>query len=190
MKKEIDLQFYEVSEEYINYLKRFDDKVPNIKYETREKFVCGVLFNVDHNKYYAPVSSFNLPQKSNFLIKIGEYPIGSIRFSFMFPVPDSEVKIKDFSKEDAKYVRLVNDELSFCLLHKDAITKKAHEVYKLTNAGIPLYTQNCCNFKLLESKCHAWEIMKTNTLENRIKVAKAAHQGIPGQKDITKGKDR
>lgn len=162
------LAFYEISQEYIDFLKKYEDKVPNIKYETREKFICGVMFKVNGYDYYAPISSFNTPQKTNFLIEIGEYPVGSIRFSFMIPVPKDQVKLKDFSNEDKKYVRLVKEELVFCNIHMNAITKKAQEVYEYTNEGISIYKIHCCDFTLLESKCQEWIQLKSKELDTSI----------------------
>lgn len=164
MYKKNRLAFYEVSERYIEYLKRYDDKVPNIRYETREKFVCGILFNVNGNGYYAPISSFNKPQRTNHIIKVGEYPVGSIRFSFMFPVPDSEIRRKDFSKEDQHYKNLINSEYRYCKIHQAAILKKAKEVYDRTLNDVPTYAMNCCDFKLLESKCKEWEKLHENEI--------------------------
>ena len=41
------LRFYEIKETYINYLKVYDEKIPNIKYNTNDKFLCGILFKID-----------------------------------------------------------------------------------------------------------------------------------------------
>lgn len=37
------LAFYEITDKYLKYIKRFEDKVPNLKYETREK-LCAELY--------------------------------------------------------------------------------------------------------------------------------------------------
>ncbi len=159
------IKFYDVNLDYIDFLKKFESKVPDIKYETREKFVSGVLFEINEMKYYAPVSSFKNKQKTNYVIKIGDYPVGSIRFSFMFPVPDSELKLKDFSTEKSDYRNLVNSELRFINKYRDAIRKKAFEVYNLTkNKKIDLYTRNCCDFELLETKCKEYIEIQNNAL--------------------------
>ncbi|MEG0408552.1 MAG: type III toxin-antitoxin system ToxN/AbiQ family toxin [Bacilli bacterium] len=196
--KQNNLKFYEVSERYIEYLKQFDNKIPNLKYETREKFVCGILFNINGNEYYAPVSSFNKPQKTNYVIKIGEYPVGSIRFSFMFPVPKSEIKIKNFSKENQDYKYLINSEYLYCKEHKGELVNKARNVYQRTVNDVPTYKQNCCKFKLLEDKCKEWELShkkekkditknKLPTLSARITNAKGIkNQNTTNIKGITK----
>lgn len=40
------LMFYEVSKQYIDYLKLFEPKIPNINYGTNNKFVCGIVLSV------------------------------------------------------------------------------------------------------------------------------------------------
>ncbi|WP_304841984.1 type III toxin-antitoxin system ToxN/AbiQ family toxin [Dubosiella newyorkensis] len=87
MKKKNKLGFYDVNIDYIDYLKQFDPKVPNIIYDSHQKFLCGVVFKINGLKYYVPVSSFNREMQSNYVIQVGGIPVGSLRFSFMFPVP-------------------------------------------------------------------------------------------------------
>ena len=87
MKRNNKIGFYDVNIDYIEYLKQFDPKVPNIVYDSHQKFLCGVIFKINGMKYYVPVSSFNREVQSNYLIQVGGIPVGSLRFSFMFPVP-------------------------------------------------------------------------------------------------------
>lgn len=153
------LMFYEVSEQYIDYLKLFEPKIPNINYGTNNKFVCGIVLSVDGFDYFAPISSFKKQQKTNILIKNsnGE-TVSSIRFSFMFPIPKTEIKIKDFSKEEYKYRRLLLEEWQYCNSIKDKIISKANYIYKRYNSGYDkMLTKNCCNFKLLENKSLAYQ---------------------------------
>lgn len=35
-------KFYEVDKEYVKFLQRHEGKIPNISYDTNDKFVCGV----------------------------------------------------------------------------------------------------------------------------------------------------
>jgi len=146
--------FYDVDKEYIGYLKQFEQKIPNISYDKHDKFVCGIVLTVNGFNYFAPVSSFNKSQKTNFLIndKIGN-AVASIRFSFMFPVPNELLKIKEFHKEEEKYRNLLQYEYKYCNKHIDEIYKKAQYVYKRVKIKDSFYSKICCNFELLEIKC-------------------------------------
>ena len=50
------LRFYDINEEYIQFLKSIDSQVPDIKYESNNKFVCGIVLNINDVKYYAHIS--------------------------------------------------------------------------------------------------------------------------------------
>ena len=63
------LNFYCVDQGYVDELKRIDPKIPNAQYEVHNKFMCGVLFEIDGLEYFAPISSFKKTQKTNFFIK-------------------------------------------------------------------------------------------------------------------------
>ena len=148
-------KFYEVDKDYVAFLKTKDDKIPDISYTTNDKFICGVLFEINDMKYYAPVSSFNKAQKSNILIKSSKGRItSSIRFSFMFPVPDEMLQVKDFSKEKDHYKRLLLEELTYCNKNAEKIINKAKYIYRVvTEEKNELMQTNCCNFKSLEKAC-------------------------------------
>lgn len=186
--KDSRLYFYEVSKEYLDYLRKFESRIPNIEYANREKFVAGVLFKINDLNYLAPVSSFNKKQYTNYVMKFGEYPVGSIRFSFMMPVPDSELHLKDFSNETQSYKRLVIQELQLCNKNRSTIRKEALNIYnRRTSNLIPFLNDVCCDFKKLESQCQEWikvhdneileskptvsTIVSDNSLSNRINKA-------------------
>nr|WP_304963925.1 type III toxin-antitoxin system ToxN/AbiQ family toxin [uncultured Dubosiella sp.] len=157
MKKNNRISFYDVNIDYINYLKQFDPKVPNIVYDSHQKFLCGVVFKINGMKYYVPVSSFNKEMQSNYVIQIGGIPVGSLRFSFMFPVPDSEIELKRIWREqDHDYRFLMNKELNFCVEHSEAIQAKARSVYFNVQKNRPKIGHFFCDFKKLERKCKEW----------------------------------
>lgn len=147
------LNFYEVDKEYISYLKNFEPKIPNISYSTHDKFVCGVILKIDNIKYFAPISSYKIPQRTNFIIRNeNNTPISSIRFSYMFPSPDEAIKLKDFSNEEYRYRRLLMTELNYCNNNANQIYDKAKVVYNI-GCNKDHYLNNlCCDFKLLEEK--------------------------------------
>jgi protein AbiQ len=147
------IKFYEVDENYLNYLKHFDRQIPDMNYSRFNKFVCGVVLTIGNLDYFAPISSFNKKQSTNFVIKDKGRDISSIRFCFMFPAPDEMIKLKDFLTVPQHYRDLLNAEVNFCNKNVDEIHKIAKRVYKIgTNPNHPL-SHTCCDFKLLEEKC-------------------------------------
>lgn len=108
------LRFYEVEENYISYLKKFDEKIPDIIYDKFNKFVCGIVLTIGHFNYFAPVTSFKQQQRTNILILDKGRPISSIRFCFMFPAPEEVIKLKDFISLPTRYRDLLNAEIKFC----------------------------------------------------------------------------
>ena len=147
-----ELNFYTVDPDYIEALQAVDPKVPNIKYETHDKFACGVLFEIAGHEYFAPISSFKHQQKTNFIIKNSKgKPVGCVRFSFMFPIPKGLQVIKDFSAEDPKRKRLLIEELAYCNKHAQRIKSKALHVYRTATSGEDAQMAAvCCDFKALE----------------------------------------
>ena len=164
-----NLYFYEVDKDYLNFLqkseieKRGFTKVPNHDYDSNEKFVCGIVLNINDLNYYAPVSSYSTKQKDNILIIDKKAKVkGSIRFNYMFPVPDFCLSYKDFSKEeDLGYRNLLNIEYDFCLDNEVVIRNKARRTHKKVIKNLsPSLVKNSCDFNLLEQKCKEYELTK------------------------------
>jgi len=121
-----------------------------------DKFLCGIVLNVEGHDYFAPISSFRTPQRSNIIIKdANEKDVASIRFSFMIPVPSSAISIKRIADEPSpKYRILLNMELQFCRRNANAIHSRARFVYNaVTVKKDTLMVKNCCDFKKLEAAC-------------------------------------
>ncbi|MBT9137217.1 MAG: Endoribonuclease ToxN [Firmicutes bacterium] len=155
------LKFYEVDHDYLRFLQRWDAKVPNVSATSHEKFTCGVVLGIGPHKYFAPISSFSKKQQSNILIlnSVGR-AVASIRFSFMFPIPEGLAKVKDFSKEEIKYRELLREELSYCNGIREQIRAKAQWVYaSVVSRKDPFMISNCCSFTLLEEKAREYAIV-------------------------------
>jgi protein AbiQ len=151
------LRFYRVDKEYRDYLHSFDDKIPTIDYGLgHEKFLCGIVFDNNGIKYFAPVSSFKTQQKTNILLydKVG-VAISSIRLCFMFPVPENKVTVANFSDKDDNYNGFISKEIKSANAQIEQIKKIADIIYKQRTKEVPsnFYITNCCDFKLLETKC-------------------------------------
>jgi protein AbiQ len=153
------LLFYEVSADYISFILRVDPKIPKVDYSATskyDKFLCGIVLKVNNYNYFAPISSFKTPQRTNIIIQNEEgKSLSSIRFSFMIPVPLCAITVKDFSKESSPYYRRLLDwELKYCQKNEKAIYRKAKYVYNtVVSNRDPIMVKNCCNFTALEVAC-------------------------------------
>jgi len=151
------MKFYDIDEAYIDYLKTIDRQVPDIKYTSNNKFVCGVVLDINSIMYYAPISHLTKKQQTNLQILNKGKAIATIRFSFMFPAPApaSVLHIKDFAKiakTDQAYADLLAAEYKWCDGNKEDIYKKAASVYKIGCNKNHVLNYTCCDFNLLEQK--------------------------------------
>ena len=51
------LNFYDIDSKYTDYLREYDDKIPYINYNSRDKFLWGIVLSINNTNYYVPVSS-------------------------------------------------------------------------------------------------------------------------------------
>jgi protein AbiQ len=153
------LNFYEVDANYIAYLMTFDTHVPRVDYSEQSahnKFLCGVVLSIREYNYFAPVSSFRVPQRTNVIIRDNSgNGISSVRLSFMVPAPSDVLSVKSISGEpSAPYRNLLNMELNYCRKNANAIYSRARFIY---NAVVvkkdPFIAEKCCDFERLERAC-------------------------------------
>lgn len=165
------LKWYVADKDYINYLKKYDDKVENIDYCKKLKPYIGILININGFNYYVPISSakekhYNIKEDIDF-IKIMEDDriLGVLNLNNMIPISDENIsslkysqieKYRSFGSEREKnlYISFLNFELSLINQKINKIQKSALKLYneKLNNPASKI-SQRCCNFKLLEKKC-------------------------------------
>lgn len=147
------LKFYDIDEKYIKFLKTIDKQVPNVKYDSNNKFVCGVVLNINGVKYYAPISHKTEKQQTSLQIFDNGIPISTIRFSFMIPAFDEvliQKNFKDISKINQSYASLLQAEYSYCSSHENDIKHKALSVYNIGCNKKHRLNYTCCDFKKLE----------------------------------------
>ncbi len=149
------LQFYDVDLKYIAYLKSYDKQIPNINYKVNNKFLCGVVLDMNGIQYYAPISSNTTIQRTNTPIYDNKGNIlSTIKLCFMFPALNKVINLKDFAiirLTDNKYADLLEKEYEYCKANENIILDKAKKIYKVGCNKEHFLNYTCCDFKLLES---------------------------------------
>jgi len=167
------LNFYTVEADYVQHLqkaeqdKRGFSRVPNMVYSEKykQKFLCGIVLQVNDVDYYVPVTSYIQQKPDNFLIIADNGKVvSSLRFNYMFPVPKSHVAIRVIEEEqDRAYRALLAQELRYCINNQETIQKLAERTYKRVLLGKDLgLVANSCDFLLLEKKCAEYGEKKTD----------------------------
>ena len=163
----MDIRFYYVDKEYVDYLKNYETKyrgytcVPNVEYANRSKFVYGAVLKIGDINYFVPVSSKIKEGKYAMLIRTKEKHNnikGSLRFKYMIPIPNQcLIKLDIKTMIEPKRQTLVENELAACRKSRDKIFRMALRTYSdvTTYLSAPLY-KNSCDFKLLEKAYHEY----------------------------------
>lgn len=168
------MQLYEVDNDYINYLKQFDEKVLHYYDKTHfhSRKYLGILLSINNCFYIAPLSSPSSTDYNNGIIRKSIVPIiritkskntvllGKIKLSSMIPIFSTSV-IKKYNvktETDLKYKNLILDQLHFIHSNKNLILKYANTLYLQKLKNLPLgYIKNTVNFTLLEEKAKLYK---------------------------------
>ena len=174
------LSFYDIDKDYIDYLqnteieKRGFTRVPNMSYEGKEqKFLCGIVLNINDMNYYVPVTSNCKQYKDNIRIvfKDDKYKKvkGSLRFNYMVPAPKEVIKERIINNEPDKKRRMfLQKELEFCNSIQERIYKQAKKTYNSVIKGNDKnLNQNACDFKLLETLAKEYSKPRKSLLERK-----------------------
>lgn len=156
------LYFYEVEDDYIEYLSKFDTKIMYAKRENRKfkrKYI-GILFEIMGKYYIAPLSSFKekhekIKEKIDF-IKIGNKAV--VNLNNMFPVQLEHIKKVEIEEEkDYNYKELLRNEYKLCVPKFKTIIENANILYKQVVIYKMKIATRCCDFKILEEKCEQYK---------------------------------
>lgn len=175
------MNIYTIDENYIQYLKQFDERVPDTKGETSfgRKYV-GTIIEVKSHYYFAPLTS-RTTRKNKYTGKIEPRknftdvylwghkgrPLGALKINNMVPIPKKFISIiaKEFNFNEyiksndsnkKQYGYLIYNQ--FQILSKNNINieneifNKAIGFYEMRKPKYQKYSPLCCNFKLLEEK--------------------------------------
>lgn len=161
------LDFYNVNPEYVNYLRSFEENVrgfshvPYVNYgeqNRKEKFFCGIVLRINDMPYYVPVSSNIRESPHSFYLFEGNRRISSLRFGYMFPVPQQLVTRRNIQQEpDHQYKQLLSTELDFCRKHESTIREYALRTYtEVVAIQDEQMRSHSCNFRVLEGACEQY----------------------------------
>ena len=156
------MKFYNIKDDYIQFLRAFDTKVAENKHESRP--YVGVVFQIGAIEYYAPFTSpkpkHQRMKNGKDFRKINQGKYGAINFNNMIPVPRSALILKNINAEpDQQYRRLLQNQFIAIKADWSAIQKTAENLRNLVftpDDKLGDYDKQikarCCNLVLLESE--------------------------------------
>lgn len=168
LRKDRSMRIYRIKEDYINSLRKSDDKV--LKNKSEKRPYLGVVFSVNGYDYFVPLSS---PKKKHLTMKntkdfhkINGGIYGVINFNDMIPVKSTELIYYDIAKEpELEYKKLLEKQQEELSKIEKTIRKKAEKLYELYSTADDKLTPfdlsvkaRCCNFPLLEQKCNTYNV--------------------------------
>ena len=154
------IKFYEISSEYIEYLRPYAIRLyTNFKKgdKNKRKYI-GIVLHINGLDYFAPLSSSKKKhkyiQEGLDFIKIKHYAV--INLNNMFPVPMNECTPVVFSDEkNITYRYIMLGEYRYIKMIREKIWKNARLLYnyKLKFGSTTPLAKRCNDFRLLEEKC-------------------------------------
>lgn len=161
------IMIYEVSRDYIDYLRTFDGVVRKEKDHegAKHRKYIGILLVINSCKYFAPLASpkrkFQTMKNDKDFMKIDGGRFGAINFNNMIPVNDLALLEYDINQEsDEPYQNILKSQARFIRKNKDEIIKIAMELYDLmTSESEELESERermrsrCCKYLILEEAC-------------------------------------
>lgn len=175
------IRIYRVEEEYVKYLKGFDNKVDNHEDDKSIRPYIGIVLNIDNNKYYAPLTSpkeKHKRMKDNIdFIKIKNGRYGAINLNNMIPILESELIDIDINNfEDEPYKEILINQAVFIRKNSKRIQDSAEKLYRKVvieqSEDDKKLISRCCDFSLLAEKSKLYK-HKSKLIENLSKTVNA-----------------
>ncbi|MBE1724582.1 type III toxin-antitoxin system ToxN/AbiQ family toxin [Bombella apis] len=162
------MKFYSIDNAYIDFLKNFDNKVPNHSGQnyTYKKPYVGIVLDINGILFLAPLSSHKekhdrIDDNSITAFKIrpldnnqkNEHEkLGIISLANMIPITLGVINEIDFTKEETKYRSLLHKQLNYINKHEIEIKNKAERLFKHVHENPRRDGFICkisCNFPIL-----------------------------------------
>ena len=156
------MKIYKVKDEYIDKLKKTDNKIPHNKNKKRP--YAGVVLKVNGLAYFAPLSSpkpkhLKMKTAKDF-IKIDNGKLGAINLNNMIPIQNikENAQLIDLvpnsldNKENTQYKLLLNKQNNWINNNVDSIEMKAEKLYHsyVDNTLNLRVKERCVDFKAIE----------------------------------------
>lgn len=109
-----NLNFYTVPDSYVTYLQNAEKlergftHVPNLNYgkNRKQKFLCGIVLEINSSNYFVLVSSYKVQKLDNFLIcDKNKNVVSSLRFNYMFPIPLEIISERRIDNEQDRSIK-------------------------------------------------------------------------------------
>lgn len=162
------LKLYYIDDEYIDFLRKHDAKVPYNKSQTRP--FIGVVYRLNGNIFFAPLSSpkpkhIKMNEKAMDIFKIDKGKLGIVNINNMLPAPIQCLTEVLPQIEEQRYRILLTNQITFLNNHKRALLTKVKQFQNVYRKGLlpDSIKERCCDFNLLEEKCIAY--MKAHDLD-------------------------
>ncbi|SBS65479.1 type III toxin-antitoxin system ToxN/AbiQ family toxin [Vibrio atlanticus] len=161
------MNFYTVTDDYINHLKKTDKTVPN-NYSEKRAYV-GIVLHVNGCKYLAPLTSYKEKQdrissSSPSVYKINEdgvlsNKLGMLQLNNMIPVTDAVITELDVEKQDEPYRSMLQRQIKFIKKNGDKIIERAEKLHKLVVVDKHKHFSNIsCDFSALEAAMGTYQV--------------------------------
>ena len=159
------LRLYNIKEEYVEHLRKKEERVLYNKNEDRP--YVGIVVTINEMNYYVPLASPKAKHKTMHndidFRKIAGGRYGAMNFNNMIPVPDNCLIPIDFSEYDEKYASLFRHQYKEINAEREIIVSVTEHLYELCLKDLNELTKHerkikerCCNFHLLEKMCKAY----------------------------------
>lgn len=154
------MKLYEVADDYIDYLRKFDDKVQSHKLGCRNfsRKYLGVILTVNNLDYFVPLSSYK-PKHDKMKNSVDFFKVADknrkyavINFNNMIPVvPQALIEFDINSESDIRYRNLLIREVLILKNNQALIQENAKKLYaKVTVYKVQRLIDRCCDFIKLE----------------------------------------
>ncbi len=170
------MKFYAVSSNYVDYLRKIDDKV---QIDSGDRIYIGIILKMEKTNYFAPLSSpkendrdskgkikKNSPALHRIVLNKGQENedfLGKIKFSSMIPVENEDlVEIDIDTIKDEKYKNLLNKQIYYINGKKKQFLSYAESIYKdkKNKNTSKFYYQFIVDFEKLEKGMEDYKKLK------------------------------